>query len=90
MKNFSFALLLLGLMLSGCGQPGPLYLPGTKPPFYVPPEPEPEAKGKEADKDNNKEQAQDKVNAPDENATETEESPKSQPVPDNKPKALKQ
>jgi predicted small lipoprotein YifL len=25
-------------LLSACGQPGPLYLPGTKPPFYVPPE----------------------------------------------------
>jgi predicted small lipoprotein YifL len=27
--------------LTGCGQMGPLYLPGTKPAIYVPPEPEP-------------------------------------------------
>jgi len=26
--------------LTGCGQIGPLYLPGTKPAIYVPPEPE--------------------------------------------------
>lgn len=30
-------LILLSLGLSACGQPGPLYLPGTTPPFYVPP-----------------------------------------------------
>ncbi|MFA5922550.1 MAG: lipoprotein [Methylococcaceae bacterium] len=29
--------------LTGCGQPGPLYLPGTTPPIHVEPEPEPEA-----------------------------------------------
>jgi predicted small lipoprotein YifL len=29
---------LLFTALSACGQPGPLYLPGTTPPFYVPPE----------------------------------------------------
>ena len=98
MKDFSFTLLLLSLMQSGCGQPGPLYLPGTKPPFYVPPEPEPEPEAKaketdkanEADKDKNKEQGQDKVNTPDENATEKEESPKSQPVPENKEPAKEQ
>jgi predicted small lipoprotein YifL len=32
--------------LTGCGQIGPLYLPGTKPAIYVPPEPEPESKPK--------------------------------------------
>jgi len=30
--------------LTGCGQPGPLYLPGTTPPIHVEPEPEPESK----------------------------------------------
>ena len=33
---------LLCLMSTGCGQTGPLYLPGQKPPIYVPPEPIPE------------------------------------------------
>jgi len=28
--------------LAGCGQPGPLYLPGTTPPIHVEPEPAPE------------------------------------------------
>jgi predicted small lipoprotein YifL len=28
--------------LTGCGQPGPLYLPGTAPPIHVEPEPKPE------------------------------------------------
>ncbi|MDD1637603.1 MAG: lipoprotein [Methylococcaceae bacterium] len=28
--------------LTGCGQPGPLYLPGTTPPIHVEPKPEPE------------------------------------------------
>jgi predicted small lipoprotein YifL len=89
MKDFSFILLLLSLTLSGCGQPGPLYLPGTKPPFYVPPEEvtEPEAKKQEAekaketdkDKGQSKDEGQDKVDAPDK-----EESPKPQPVPLNK------
>jgi predicted small lipoprotein YifL len=92
MKDFRFTLLLLSLALSGCGQPGPLYLPGTKPPFYVPPEEitEPEAKeketdkAKEADKDKNKALDQDKSNAPDENAKDKEPSPEPQPVPGNK------
>jgi predicted small lipoprotein YifL len=30
--------------LTGCGQIGPLYLPGTAPPIYVPPEPKAEPK----------------------------------------------
>jgi predicted small lipoprotein YifL len=38
MKNNSFALLLLGTLLVGCGQVGPLYLPTDKPPVYVEPE----------------------------------------------------
>lgn len=44
MKDTGFVLLLLGLTLSGCGQPGPLYLPTAKPPIYVEPEPEAESK----------------------------------------------
>ena len=34
-------LLVLLLILTGCGQTGPLYLPDDTPPVYVPPE-EPE------------------------------------------------
>jgi predicted small lipoprotein YifL len=30
--------------LTGCGQVGPLYLPGSAAPIYVPPEPKPEPK----------------------------------------------
>jgi predicted small lipoprotein YifL len=33
-------------VLTGCGQLGPLYLPGTAPPIYVPPEPKAEPKPK--------------------------------------------
>lgn len=33
---------LLVSIVTGCGQTGPLYLPGQKPPIYVPPEPIPE------------------------------------------------
>ena len=29
------------LTLTACGQTGPLYLPGSKPPIYVPNEPKP-------------------------------------------------
>jgi predicted small lipoprotein YifL len=43
MKNYSLFLLLL-TALTGCGQVGPLYLPGTPPPIHVEPEPQPEAK----------------------------------------------
>ncbi len=31
-------LLILFLVLAGCGQTGPLYLPDDIPPVYVPPE----------------------------------------------------
>jgi predicted small lipoprotein YifL len=39
-------LLLLNPCLAGCGQPGPLYLPGQAAPIYVEPEPaaKPESK----------------------------------------------
>ncbi|WP_411725289.1 LPS translocon maturation chaperone LptM [Methyloglobulus sp.] len=47
MKDYRFALFLLCLVLPGCGQPGPLYLPSDKPPIYVEPEPAPETKDKE-------------------------------------------
>jgi predicted small lipoprotein YifL len=43
------------LMLSACGQPGPLYLPSSKPPIYVQPEPEP----KEIDKNSEPKQQPD-------------------------------
>ena len=47
MKTSQLILLLTVLpTLTGCGQPGPLYLPGTKPAVYVPPEPAPESKPK--------------------------------------------
>jgi len=38
MKNHHFAILLAGLILAGCGQPGPLYLPKNKPPAHVGPD----------------------------------------------------
>jgi predicted small lipoprotein YifL len=44
MKNTGFALYLLCSLLYGCGQPGPLYLPTSKPPIYVEPDAEPETK----------------------------------------------
>jgi predicted small lipoprotein YifL len=40
MKDYSFTLVLLSLILSACGQPGPLYLPTDKPPIYAEPDPE--------------------------------------------------
>jgi predicted small lipoprotein YifL len=45
MKNTGFALYFVLSLLSGCGQPGSLYLPTSKPPMYVEPEAEPETKG---------------------------------------------
>ena len=36
--NLFLATFLLSFTLSGCGQPGPLYLPTDKPPIYVAPE----------------------------------------------------
>jgi predicted small lipoprotein YifL len=47
MKDTGFALFLLCLALSACGQPGPLYLPTDKPPIYVEPDVEPETKDTE-------------------------------------------
>jgi predicted small lipoprotein YifL len=47
MKDYSFALFLVCLMVSACGQPGPLYLPTDKPPIYVEPDAETETKGAE-------------------------------------------
>lgn len=35
MKDNHLTFLLMGLILSGCGQPGPLYLPTDKPPTQV-------------------------------------------------------
>lgn len=46
MKHIRFAL-LLSFLVSGCGQPGPLYLPTSKPPVYVEPDSVPEAKDPE-------------------------------------------
>jgi len=37
-----FLFLAACFALIGCGQPGPLYLPGTAPPIHVEPEPKPE------------------------------------------------
>jgi predicted small lipoprotein YifL len=37
-----FLFLAMISALTGCGQPGPLYLPGTAPPIHVEPEPKPE------------------------------------------------
>lgn len=39
MKPYNILLLLLNMILAGCGQPGPLYLPGHAAPIYVAPEP---------------------------------------------------
>jgi predicted small lipoprotein YifL len=44
MKDHSYPLFLFCLLIAGCGQPGPLYLPTSKPPMYVEPEAEPETK----------------------------------------------
>ncbi|MFZ2404772.1 MAG: lipoprotein [Methylobacter sp.] len=47
MKPYKFLLLLLPYAaLAGCGQPGPLYLPGQPAPIHVEPEhaPKPEPK----------------------------------------------
>jgi predicted small lipoprotein YifL len=35
------------VVLSGCGQPGPLYLPKDQPPVYAKPEPKVEGKNEE-------------------------------------------
>lgn len=43
---YLFLLTALYVVLSGCGQPGPLYLPGTAPPIHVEPEPKPEPETK--------------------------------------------
>lgn len=38
MKQLLILLFLsITALLTACGQTGPLYLPGTKPPIYVPP-----------------------------------------------------
>jgi predicted small lipoprotein YifL len=37
-----FLFLPLLAVLTGCGQPGPLYLPDKVPPIHVEPEPKPE------------------------------------------------
>jgi predicted small lipoprotein YifL len=44
MKDYRYPLFLVCLLLSGCGQPGPLYLPTNKPPVYVEPDAELETK----------------------------------------------
>jgi predicted small lipoprotein YifL len=47
MKTSQFFLFLVACSaLTGCGQIGPLYLPGTAAPIYVPPEPKTEPKAK--------------------------------------------
>lgn len=40
-KYFSIGI-LFALLLCGCGQTGPLYLPDAPPPIHVEPEPDPE------------------------------------------------
>jgi predicted small lipoprotein YifL len=52
--------LICVMILTGCGQPGPLYLPTDKPPVYVEPEAENKAKD-EAKESNELKQDQDKV-----------------------------
>jgi len=47
MKSYKLLLLLLlNPVLTGCGQPGPLYLPGQPAPIYVYPEPAPQPEHK--------------------------------------------
>ncbi|MGZ4970411.1 MAG: lipoprotein [Methylobacter sp.] len=47
MKPFKLLLLLLLITdLAGCGQPGPLYLPGQAAPIHVEPEPAPKPEPK--------------------------------------------
>lgn len=64
-KPVHVGVLLGACLMSACGQPGPLYLPGTKPPFYVPTEPEPEkTKASEQDKTNGTDQDQSSESPP--------------------------
>lgn len=42
-KSPFFYSLLFSILLTGCGQTGPLYLPDAPPPIHVEPEPEPES-----------------------------------------------
>ncbi|MGZ5006936.1 MAG: LPS translocon maturation chaperone LptM [Methylobacter sp.] len=47
MKLYKLSLLIpLITALAGCGQPGPLYLPGQAAPIHVEPEPAPKPKPK--------------------------------------------
>ncbi|MCF7965116.1 lipoprotein [Methylobacter sp. Wu8] len=47
MKPYKLLLLvLLNSFVAGCGQPGPLYLPGQAAPIHVEPEPAPEPETK--------------------------------------------
>ncbi|MDP1772772.1 MAG: hypothetical protein Q8L15_10850 [Methylobacter sp.] len=47
MKSYKLLLLLLlNACLTGCGQPGPLYLPGQVAPIHVEPEPAPKPEPK--------------------------------------------
>ncbi len=47
MKHYKLLLLIqLATVLTGCGQPGPLYLPGQAPPIHVEPEPAPKQEPK--------------------------------------------
>ena len=43
MKSNCWPCAMLILIISGCGQPGPLYLPKDKPPVYVAPDPKTES-----------------------------------------------
>ncbi len=38
MQKILYLFSLFALLIVGCGQQGPLYLPGDEPPIYVPPE----------------------------------------------------
>jgi predicted small lipoprotein YifL len=64
MKYLSFTLLSFCLLVSGCGQPGPLYLPTDKPPIYVEPDSEPETKESEPKLEKPKELPQSEINQP--------------------------
>ncbi|MEQ1543494.1 lipoprotein [Methyloglobulus sp.] len=56
MKDHSYPLFLFCLLIAGCGQPGPLYLPTNKPPVYVEPDAEPETNKDAAPKQETKPQ----------------------------------
>lgn len=90
MKDTSFALFLFASILSGCGQPGPLYLPTDKPPIYVEPDTEPEAKQVKEPEAKKIEQPKLKLPTTPESKQEVAPKPELSTTPEPKPENLPQ